>query len=84
MDLCPLDTDQRSPFQAPNIYVYNGWYLAVQKTFDGVIFEWNGCSKQAACNPAKRKTLQRIFALEVSESFHNTFLTGHLWMLHSE
>lgn len=82
-----LHTDKRSK----NIYIYAcNLFLAALKTLENleestseeVILVWSSWYEQSAFNFTKRRTLHRIFYLELLENFRATFLQiSALWLL---
>lgn len=82
-----LHTDKRSK----NIYIYAcNLFLAALKTLENleestseeVILVWSSWYEQSAFNFTKRRTLHRIFYLELLENCRATFLQiSALWLL---
>lgn len=82
-----LHTDKRSK----NIYIYAcNLFLAALKTLENleestseeVILVWSSWYEQSAFNFTKRRTLNRIFYLELLENFRAAFLQiSALWLL---
>lgn len=82
-----LHTDKRSK----NIYIYAcNLFLAALKTLENleestseeVILVWSSWYEQSAFNFTKRRTVHRIFYLELLENFRATFLQiSALWLL---